>query len=78
MQYAQDRLDRLKKLSDHAWYKKVLVRLSEAEFDQVVEIIEDHGDEDKDRFTHTINRLWLDGPKPKHFGQMLDVLMAIR
>ncbi len=77
--FAGARLTALKALSDHAWYGKVLKQMSEAEFDLVVELIEEHGDLDRNEWTVKINRLYLDQPnKPKRLSLLQDVLMACR
>lgn len=74
------RIEKLKYLSsEDAWYKKLCLKLTEAEFDQLIEIIQDNDDLNNDQFTLLVNRYFLDKKnKPKNWTAMSDILLACR
>ncbi len=70
------RLDALKIKSSTLPYEKVVKRLTEAEFDLVVEFIEDHDRLGHLEFEYAINRMHLDRKKPKHWA-IIEELLAV-
>ena len=60
--------------ANHILYKRLASKLSTAEFDQLVSFIEDNDELDQLAFEYKASRLFLDGPKPKHFSVMIELL----
>ncbi len=59
---------------DHAWLKKVYVRLKKDDIDCAEQFIVLHDHLDKGDFELAINRMFLDKPKPKNFREILELL----
>ncbi len=74
---SHDRLEKFKSLADHPLYKRLMRSLTEGEFDEVVEFIDDNADLNARDFEMKVNRFYMDvNPKPKNIGKMLDILIA--
>lgn len=69
LQAFQDRIQRLP-------YSKVAQRLTEAEFDEIVDFIEDHHDLNHLDFEHEVNRMHLDRPKSKNWAIVQELLVV--
>ena len=68
-------LDRTK---NHPIYQKLGQRLTEAEFDRIVEFIEDHDQLGHLEFEYAVNRMFLDGaPRPKNWGIIQELLTIV-
>lgn len=61
MSKVESRLEALRTLSSDPWYKKQLRKISETEFDQIVEFIEDQGESNFDEYAMECRRIHLDG-----------------
>lgn len=71
------RIEALKELSQQLPYKTLAERISEADFDRVVEFIEDNDGLGHLDFEYAINRMHLDvNPKPKNWAIVQDLLLA--
>lgn len=78
-----NRLEKLKKLAapENYYYSRLCKRLSEFEFDQVVEFIEDHEGLDAGEFEKSVNRMHLEGSgytKTKNYAIIQDILLCCR
>lgn len=63
--------------AEHVLYKRLALKLSEAEFDQCVDFIEEHDHLDHLQFERKINRLFLDREhKPKNWTIIQELLMV--
>ncbi len=73
-----DRLDHFRlRVSSHVLYQRLARKLSEAEFDQCVEFIEDHAHLDYLEFEYAANRMFLDRKdKPKNWTVMQELIMV--
>lgn len=58
-------------------YEKSAKKLSEADFDRVVEFIDDNDHLGHLEFEYAVNRMFLDKPKPKHFAIMQELLSVV-
>ena len=71
------RLEALKIKSGELYYRKLALKLTESEYDQVVQFIEDNDHLGHLEFEYAINRMFLDMPnKPKNWGVIMELIMA--
>lgn len=70
------RLEALKNKVEQYPYQKPARRLSESEFDTVVQFIEDNEDLGHLDFEYAVNRMFLDGEKPKNFAIIQELLVV--
>ena len=72
-----ERITRLKYLcSEHAYYSKVAKKLTETEFDIMVDFIDDYADKTSSEFKSLILRRFVDCDKPKNWNIIEDLLIA--
>lgn len=74
------RIEKLKALSEHAWYGRLVRKLSEHEYDLVVAFVDDNGHLPDPAFGALVIRLGVDKPwgSPKNEAVMADILMAVK
>lgn len=58
-------------------YKKSLEKLTEAEFDLIVEFIDDHDHLGHLEFEYAVNRMFLDKEKPKGWAVIQEILVVV-
>jgi hypothetical protein len=68
------RLEALKLKVQQYPYQKNALKLSEAEFDEMVAFLEEKDDLGHLEFEYAVNRMFLDRPKPKHFAIVQELL----
>lgn len=71
------RIAKLQQLSTHSWYSKLLKKITESEFDTIVEFCEDHADLNQLEFEYAANRLFLGRERPKHFAIINEILVVV-
>jgi hypothetical protein len=75
----EQRLMKFQALARHEWYGKLCQKISEHEFDLIVEFIEDFGELDDQDFERKVVRYGLDDPnKPKNANIIADLLLACK
>lgn len=62
--------------TNHYLYSKHAKKLSEAEFDECVDFIEEHDQLSHLQFEYAVNRYKLDQVKPKNHAIMLELLLV--
>lgn len=68
--------DAFNSLAQHAWFKKIHKRLSQAECALCVEFINTHGTLDYEAFDQAAVRMFLDNPsKPKSWKEIVELLV---
>jgi hypothetical protein len=72
------RLERFQTMPGHLMYKKMMLRLTEDEFDQCVAFIEESEDLGTSEFADKVNRWKLDQPRTKHHTDMWALLLAVK
>lgn len=76
---AQARLLKLHSMAKHFHYGRLCQRITESEFDTVVEFIEDYGDLDDSEFARLVLQYGIDMiKKPKNLGIMADILLSCK
>lgn len=76
-----ERLSLLAKLETDFYYGKLIKRISPVERAQVLDFIQQNGEDDADDFAHKVNRMHLEGagfPKTRNFAIVQDILLACR
>lgn len=68
------RLAQFRSYESHAWLKKVHSKLKAEDRRIAEEFIASHDGLDQGAFEMAVNRMFLDKPKPKRFGEILELL----
>ena len=71
-----NRLKRLASLSKHPLYRRTWDKLPERQRRWLTDYVTEHADESRSDFEFTVNRLWLDQPKPLNHVAMIELLLA--
>lgn len=71
------RVLKLKQLAGHSWYAKLLKKISDAEFDMIVEFCEDNAHLNQLEFEFAANRMFLGRQRPKHFAIINEILVVV-
>ena len=69
-----NRIEALKSRCQQYPYAKSVTRLSESEFDLMVDFIDDNDDLGHLEFEYAVNRMFLDREKPKHWAIIQELL----
>jgi hypothetical protein len=71
-----NRADKFKELSTHAWFKKSYTRLTKSDIDLCELFIAESLDLNSLEFERKVNRLFLDKEKPKNWALITELLIA--
>jgi hypothetical protein len=71
-----ERLKAFKSLKKHAWLGRIYHRLTPAELAIAEAFIALHGSLSATAYEQAIHRMFLDQPKPKHFSEIMELLLC--
>jgi hypothetical protein len=70
-----DRQNEFLKLKEDPWFNRVYKRLTEDEIKESLGFINENGSKNYGEFEYTLNRYFLDRKKPKHWKEMIELIM---
>lgn len=71
-----ERIVALREFCSDFYGKKLALKVTEAQFDQVVAFIQDHDHLGHLEFEYAVNRMYLDKPKPKGWTEVMEMLLS--